>query len=403
MANRLISPSLADLDQDIAGAIPLDIILRWSMGKKDKETHSSILSPFTVKGTVVSSDSAGLSKLTQDRSLLEVMKLVSEPKEVIFNYGRAIGGTHVGIWAADNTEMFYADSIDPTDVLHHMIAAQKDIRGLTVHIGLGFHFGEFIQIGGGLFGKEADIVEDLAENYTEGGEIAFTGAFQKKIKKDFQQALVKKEIAELKGIFYSLEYENFAHKASRSGQYHYPYPFTKDFFQFIRSYPKTKGANTFDKYAKEKVVILVKVIHARKKFLLDELAHWLLANTILKKITVLTEIEEIKSNGSLGIFVTDNVSQAIEFASDLKDTMAANGYVANVGISKGEVLIFPLDQGGKEIAGGPVNIASKLAEDSDEKGKVMIEDTVNVTGKISVPVEKFQIKLSAVELNGVKF
>jgi hypothetical protein len=404
MANRLIAPSLADVSQDIAGVIPIDLIIRWATGDKDSKAHKTLLEPFTVTGTVVSSDSAGLSKLSQNKSLVEVMKLVSEPKEVIFQYGKAIGGTEVGMWAADNTQMFYEQSIAPSDVVTQMIAAQKEMQSLPVKVGLGIHHGEFIQIGGGLFGEDADFVEELAENFTEGGEIIVTSQLQQKITADFQRYLNEKEIKELSASFFSVNYADFHSTGNKSKSFHYPYPFTKDFFRFIRQYSvEQSDLTTYQKYASEKIVILVKVIHPAKKLLLEQLTQWVLANTILKKITLLNEIEEIKSNGSLGIFVTDNVAQAIEFAEDLKDTLAANGFMANVGMSKGEVLIFPLGKGIKEIAGGPVNIASKLAEDSGGEGEVLIENTVNIKGQKTPSLENFSIRLSAVELNGVKF
>ncbi|MEK7877809.1 MAG: family 3 adenylate cyclase, partial [Pseudomonadota bacterium] len=40
-----------------------------------------------------------------------------------------------------------------------------------VGVGLGAHCGEFYSIGGGLYGPEADGIEEGAENQTEGGEI----------------------------------------------------------------------------------------------------------------------------------------------------------------------------------------------------------------------------------------
>ncbi len=120
MANRLISPSLADVSQDIAGTIPLEIILRWANTNKSKKSHTNLLDSYRVSGTVVSSDSSGLSRLSQDKTLFEVMKLVSKPKEVIFKYGKAIGGAEIGVWAADNTQMFYQDSIQPSNVVKQM-------------------------------------------------------------------------------------------------------------------------------------------------------------------------------------------------------------------------------------------------------------------------------------------
>jgi class 3 adenylate cyclase len=404
MANRLIAPSLADIDQDIAGLIPVDVIIRWSTGKKNVHTHKEVLAPYTIKGTVVSSDSAGLSKLTQNKTLAEVMKLVSEPKEVIFKYGKSIGGEAIGVWAADNTQMFYDDSIPQDEIVTQMISAQQEAKDLSVKVGIGIHSGNFINLGGGLFGKDADFIEELAENHTEGREIFITEEVKKKLSSKLAAALREKKVTEMQTTGYSLEYEKLKVVASKSRSVHYPYPFTKDFFHFLQSYnPTQPDLTTYLKYSKEKIVILVKVLHAQKEFLLDQLSEWVLANIILKKITRLNEIEEIKSNGSLGIFVTENATQAVEFATDLKDTLSANGYTVNVGVTQGEVLIFPISKGVKDIAGGPVNIASKLAEDSGENGKVLIQETVKLK-KDKLPDHKpFSLKISSVELRGIYF
>jgi len=399
MANRLIAPSLADVSQDIAGVIPVDVILRWATGRKTAANHRLLLEPFVVKGTVASSDSAGLSKLTKFRSLLEVMKLVNQPKEIVFAYGSAIGGKAIGVWAADNTQMFYDEGVDPESVVEQMIGAQSEIKNLEVQIGIGIHKGEFIHIGDGLFGRQADLIEDLTENETAGGEILMTNKLLGKAAKKWGQYLVKRD---LRPRCYSLDYGKLRVKPVKTKKFSYPYPFTHDFFRFIRADGIDDRRPEYLKYSQVKIVVLVKIVHKQRRLLLDQLADWVLANAILKKITVLDGISEIKSNGSLGIFITDSVQQAIEFAVDLKDTMGANGFVANVGISKGEVLVFPLGKNKFEIAGGAVNIASKLAEDSGAAGEILVEDSVKLSGTKTPKLKEFAIKLSAVELRGVK-
>ncbi len=407
MANRFISPSLADLDQDIAGVIPVEMILRWSLSKKDSKTHARLLKPYLVKGSVVSSDSSGLSKMSKSKTLFEVMKLVSQPKEVIFKHGSAIGGKAIGIWAADNTEIFYPSEVSPDDILRQMIAAQKEVNMLAVHIGLGIHTGEFIQLGGGLFGLDADVVEELAENNTDAGEIAVTRAFKKELSSELEGILEDKKLEnlpDLEGEYFSAKYESLPVKGKTSEKHDYPAPFTADFLDLLQASDATpKTQSVYDQYTHEKIVILIKIAHEEKELLLDELSEWVLANIILKKITVLAGIQEIKSNGSLGIFVTDSATQAVEFACDLKDTLEANGFIANVGLSAGEVLIFPLGNGMTEIAGEPVNIASKLAEDSGEKGKVLLENSVKTDGVKLPDHKKFIKNLSHVDLEGVEW
>ena len=231
--------------------------------------------------------------------------------------------------------------------------------------------------------------------------MAITSALTKKLNSSLKKHLTKKATSLPNTEVYTLNHNNLTLHPAKSSNSNYPYPFSKDFFELLRK--DNKDTSVYKKYSSQKIVILVKVIHQQRKFLLDQLSDWVLANTIMKKITLLDQIEEIKSNGSLGIFVTDSVSQAIEFASDLKDTMSANGYLANVGISKGEVLIFPMGNGIKEIAGGPVNISSKLSEDSGGNGEVLIEDSVKLKNTKTPKLQKFKIQLSSIELKGYKF
>lgn len=181
MARRLITPSLADVTQDIAGAIPIDLIKKWTGKKKDGSLHTEILNEFVVEGTVVSSDSSGLSKLSKSMELIELMKLVSFPKDIIFEEGTKIGGTPIGIWAADNTEMFYPKSVSADTILKSMQKVQERLKDYQLKIGMAIHYGEFMQIGGGLFNKNADMVEELAENKAEGGEILMTKDFKNKL------------------------------------------------------------------------------------------------------------------------------------------------------------------------------------------------------------------------------
>src|SRR3989344_3900357 len=141
MAKRFISPSLADLPQDVAGEIPLELIQEWGKSKQDAKSHHGILKPYRKIGTLVTSDSAGLSKLTSQKTLLEVMRLVSQPKEIVYAFGTAVGGKPIGIWAADNTDTFFEETVHPSAIVRQMIAAQHEIAKLPVQIGIGINTG----------------------------------------------------------------------------------------------------------------------------------------------------------------------------------------------------------------------------------------------------------------------
>ena len=92
---------------------------------------------------------------------------------------------------------------------------------------------------------------------------------------------------------------------------------------------------------------------------------------------------------------------AVSFARDMIEENRRLGFEAHVGLTHGEVYLFPLANGEREIAGNPVNIASKLAEDSGLDG-VLVEDSVAL-GALAQQGETFRLTLSKVELSGRRF
>src|SRR5258706_2032316 len=177
MPKSFVAPQLADLGQDMAGLIRLNVLRDLMQSSEDLPAQNEILSSYRKPGCVVSSDSSGLTKMGRERPLLDVMKLVNDPKQVVHSYGTAIGGTAVGVWVADNTEMFYDQSIEPRQIMDQMIAAQREIAMQPLQIGMAIHSGEVLLIGGGAFGSDADLVEELAEEYSGAREIVVTPAF----------------------------------------------------------------------------------------------------------------------------------------------------------------------------------------------------------------------------------
>jgi class 3 adenylate cyclase len=404
MPRRTIATQLADVRQDIAGEIPLSVILQWFTSDRTSKLHQQILDPFIVTGTVVCSDSAGLSKLSQQRTLLEVMKLVHDPKEIIYGYGSHLGGTPIGIWAADNTEMFYPENIPVTDVAEHMIAAQIDNQQNLVQVGMGIHYGQFINIGGGLFGREADLIEEFAEDYTQGGDVALTRAAHTKLTQKLKTTSIKTFIEDLNLHAYKLPTTTKPVAVAKSKHSQYPIPFSVDFFNLLSrmSVTATDADYKFcQQFAKLSVVLLIKVKHPNKRFLLDQFAHWVLANAIIEKEVITHKLEQIKSNGSLGIFLNDDPESAINCARQIKSVLNSHHYEVSCGIAYGEVYVFSLPTGGKDIAGNPVNIASKLAEDVNTDGSIWIDQSVKLR-KAPSQATAFTTPVSHITLSGWK-
>ncbi|OGC49832.1 hypothetical protein A2716_00515 [candidate division WWE3 bacterium RIFCSPHIGHO2_01_FULL_40_23] len=403
MAKRLIQPSLADLKQDIAGVIPLPLILNWASSKRDVKKHNDLLAPYIIKGTVVSSDSSGLSKLSSQKSLLEVLKLVSEPKEVIFKYGSSTSGKAIGVWAADNTEMFYPEAIPVSKVVESMVEAQTEIASLKVQVGMAVHFGEFYEIGGGLCGDEADFVEEAAESFSGKGEIVISESVKEKLPEN-NFKLVKKDVKGLKEALYTVISTKPQRVVLRETAGSYPYPFTDSFYKFLKSSKVSelkREDGMYKNLSKNRVITLVRVDHDEKKLLLDFLTDMALGNSIMESVSKEFGIERVKSNGGLGIFASTDVRDSLAFARRIKQVLTFNGYVCSVGMAKGEVLIFPMKEG-EEIAGGPVNVASKLAEDVGGRGVIFADSSVTQKPKVKLKGSKFELEVSGVMLKGLK-
>ena len=176
MPTPRIIPALADLTQDIAGPVPLPLLYAWAAGDQDEARAETLLEPFRIDGTVVSSDTTGLSRLTKERDLLDVLALISEPKQILHAFAVEIGGRPIGTWVADNTQAYYPPAIDAKTILAAMHEAGRRVTcELTIGVGMCAHEGTFYELGGGLYGLDAHIVEKLAEHHAGPGEILVTG------------------------------------------------------------------------------------------------------------------------------------------------------------------------------------------------------------------------------------
>lgn len=126
--------------------------------RQSLEDALRLLAPFKVRGYSVSSDSAGLTKLSAQKNLIEILAIIDQPKQIVHGIGAAIGGQGVGVWAADNTQMFYPTSVGGGDLLSALLTIQDEVdKQCQIKIGLGAHYGEFYSIkdrtGQGAVGK----------------------------------------------------------------------------------------------------------------------------------------------------------------------------------------------------------------------------------------------------------
>ena len=371
-------PGFFDLPRDAGDVLPLDVIERWTTSAQTQEVARAILAPHTLRGVVVSSDAAGLTRLTRERPLVEILMMVNRPKELVHAWGAAIGGRALGVWAADNTQMFYGDAVAADRVVGMLLAMLDQVSAeCEVAIGLCAHHGQFFELAGGVYGPDADRVELVAEEHTEGGELVITDALAAQLEEGRYTLATRADLAREFGTILRVS------GGPRLGDvtpedFRYPAPFSVDFYEDLS---RTKGRRRSmlpkPRYQEVAVVLIEREAEDRdvpEVAALNDLA--LTAAMMRIGGALLRDLggTEIKNAGLVGIYTFAQARPAVGFAEEFRRALRAQGIQCRIGVDVGQVLTFDLGGGKRDIAGSPVNIASKLAQDVGEFGSIYVSE-----------------------------
>jgi len=407
-----VRAALADLRQDIAGGVPVALLQRWAGGAQDLATAEALLADYRLDGQVVASDTSGLTSLTEARDLLDVMALISRPKEVVHGLGTAIGGRPIGVWVADNTEMFYPAAVDAGLVLDAMLEARARITA-TIPIGIGMclHTGCFFEIGGGLYGADADLVEGLAEDHARAGEVLVTAEWLARSPAPSGcQLLPRPDLQALHpaGVF---AVDTCRRRPElREHDHDYPPPFPRPFLEVLRRLTSEPTdplrAATYERYLRELAVVFVSVVsEAADRPTLPRLLDRLLLAGVVDAIVKgrLGLAERVYGTGQGYVIVAfADPRQALATAREIRALFAEGGLEVRVGVDVGPVLAFEDPPGPRQIAGGPVNIASKLSVDAGVTGAIQITDRAFRSLGQAPGGTRFELDISSVRLTGYR-
>ena len=369
-------PGFFDLPVDAGQTLPLDIITAWTRSSQTREAARALLGPHTLRGIVVSSDTAGLTRLTRERSLIEIMAMVSRPKELVHAWGTAIGGVALGTWAADNSQMFYADTVTAADVIGMLLALQDQIAAeCEVGIGICAHVGEFYQLGNAIHGPDADLVEGVAEDETTAGELVISDALRRQLREDHALQLApREELRERFGeIFRVMDGPRLAGLAVQD--FRYPLPFTDEFYTGLGNFQRTRRTSIVPRpaYREATVVVIDREREDRDEPDIATLNNLALAAAVRRlgnALLVDLAGQEIKTTGQVSIYLFEEAGAAFDFARQLRAALAAQRVEVRIGVDSGRVLLFELAPGAFDIAGSAVNVASKLAQDTGRFGAI---------------------------------
>lgn len=397
-------PGFFDLPSGAGETLPLEVITEWTTSAQTPEAARALLGPRTISGTVVSSDAAGLTKLTRERPLIEILAMVNHPKEVIHAHGKAVGGRSIGVWAADNTQMFYDAGIAGERVVSMLLTALDRVaKECRVGIGMAAHAGSFFELGNGVYGPDADRVEAVAEEHTEGGELVITDDIVRRLPDGHGFTLrPRTDLADRFGGIYRVTAGPLLEGLAAT-DINYPAPYSSDFTAGLSTYTRTRRDSVAPRPAYQDLAVVL-IEREREETDIPEVAvlNDLALTAAMKRIggTLLRELNgaEVKNFGLLSIYTFPECGAAVAFARAFRQALADQGIQCRIGIDVGPVLVFELGPGSRDIAGSAVNIASKLAQDVGEMGRIQIsEAAATLAGaKRERPTRTFQV--SGVEL-----
>lgn len=405
-------PALADLTKDIAGPLSVSLLRDWTAGERTNERALSLLEPYRREGIVGSSDASGLSKLTQQRDLIEVLRMVSQPKQILHALGTSIGGEAIGVWVADNTEMFYPSKLEADEIVAAMIEAQARIaERASVMIGVCLHSGVFYEIGGGLYGPDARTVEVLAEDFARAQEILVTNEIVKKLT-DPENVFERREdldVIHAPGVFRLRSSRRFPRLREENTVY--PHGFPDEFFSMVclgehAASPEELAKRVNEAHEVERFVVFLsrqKVEHEGSDLasVLDDFVDDArMSAVIAANVDVARHV--VDSGGGLGILVFESGRDAFDFARRAREGFLASRLEVKLGIDHGAVLLFELPGGGHaNIAGDPVNLASKISEDLGQVGRINITDRAAAQIDGLGSAEHFDADISRIHVSGV--
>jgi len=396
-------PGFFDLPAGAGETLPLAVIEQWTRSAHTREAALAILAPHAHRGCAVSSDGAGLTRMGRERPLVEILAMLNRPKEIIHAAGTQLGGRAVGRWVADNTAMVYPADARAADLVAMLRGVQARLAAeRAVGTGFGLHRGTFYELGGGLYGPDADRLETVAEEHTEGGEIVVSGEVAAELDGAGFTLARRTDVPADLGAVWRVTGGPVA-DLPPGGDERYPAPFDDAFLETLHRVSRADDAAPGPAPAyQECAVVLVERERDEpddpEVALLNDLALAAASTRLAAPLLARHGGAEIKTSGLLAVFTFPECRPAAEFAQAFRAAFAAQGVQTRIGIDVGQTLQFELGTGAREIAGSPVNVASKLAQDCGEFGTIHMSDAATARARMERASRTVTFDVSGVSL-----
>jgi class 3 adenylate cyclase len=300
--------------------------------------------------------------------------------------------------------MFYGDEIPARTVLGMLLTLQDRIAAeCEIGIGICAHVGEFYRLGRAIYGPDADLVESVAEDHTAAGELVLTEALRGRLGEDpaLQLTLREELRAQFGPIWRLVDGPRFTDLTPTD--FRYPLPFTDEFYTGLGQYQRSRRTSIVPRPAYQDCTV---VVIDREREDGDEPAVAALNNLALAaavrrlggELVDTLDGQEIKTTGQVSIYLFHAATHALAFARKLRSELAAQRVELRIGMDCGRVLLFELAPGSFDLAGSPVNVASKLAQDAGRFGAIhLTRETARQAG-MPDNVSGSTVRVSGVEI-----
>jgi hypothetical protein len=272
-----------------------------------------------------------------------------------------------------------------------------------VGIGLCAHRGTFYELGDGLYGPHADRVEIVAEEHTGPGELLVTDDIVAALGVGHGFELARRGDLEADfGAIFSVTGGPVLTGVDAT-DFRYPAPFSDDFYRELHDYHSAEHAALPSPQYQDTAVVLVERERDEPDVpevaLLNDLALSAAMKRIAGELLARHGGTDIKTGGLIGIYTFAECGPAAQFAQDFRRVFAEQGVATRAGIDVGEVLVFDLGRGRRDIAGSPVNVASKLAQDLGEFGRIYLSDAATRRARLERRSQTVQFQVAGAPMN----
>jgi class 3 adenylate cyclase len=400
--------------EDLAGPMPVEVLRGWVEGTRSVTRAWEYLKQYLDEGTVLAGDGWRMTARSLATDPVELAAQVNRSKRIVYALVAAAGGRAPGApWRADNFEVFFPARAPVEFALGVALEAHKRIAAAgAVPLCACLHRGHFYELGGGLYGDDANLVEFLAEEAAHGGETLATRAVIDGLRRATKLASARRTDldhmqVEIHRIAPDASVPVPLAMASATGTYPLPYP--EAFYRELcvvddaARWPAVR-AELSARYLGERSVVMAELCEPTPSRPYDILEGAIKDGEVALAVTrLLPDGGHLIENARGAVLASfDDPQAAVDFAWGLGRALFDVDRQVQIGVDRGPALLVP-GTGDEPTAliGAPVPVASKLCHEMGEPNLLHVSERALAGVKLPAEGKPFTRRVSDVPLAGL--